>query len=508
MSCFRPISILNPSKRFDTNGGHRFELTVPCGSCSECKKSQYNEWYFRAYYQARSTFDNGGYLLFDTLTYKPACLPHLSKYIDDIPRAFNYPCFSRRDIQLFFKRLRINLTRKGYDVSDGLKYFLSSEYGTDENHLHLPHYHIIFYVTANIPPIVLSRAISSSWSFGRTDGARYKGIGYVMQRRVFDSKSDTLSIQFVSRYVTKYVMKDSEFDKQINFRLTNLLKSKGYDEKSFEGKKYIRDLRRYVAQFHIQSQGFGAQFVNYNSHVDLIERNVIRLPDSVSTVKFIPLPTYMKRKLFYQIVKDFRGLPKWVLTDFGQIWKCRRTFESIDLLSSHFSNWYSNLGNFVGDFDTQARNFTMLLLDGRSFYDFAKYISLYKGVIKSDGYIPSFDFWIPLISVDSFRNGVAKPLFSYTNMYDRHHYGFPFLSDAYLGDSTNGYIDDDFLVDIIDKIDVWKKENLYNEDSFYEWRDFDKLWKFYCMSLVVHNTKKDSLFEYVERVKKVWKAYR
>lgn len=88
------------------------------------------------------------------------------------------PCFCKRDIQLFLKRLRSSVKQK-YNISDGIKYFIVSEYGGQFGR---PHYHGIFY---NLPPhlnlIQQNELIQDNWKNGFVSvfATTPKCLGYV-----------------------------------------------------------------------------------------------------------------------------------------------------------------------------------------------------------------------------------------------------------------------------------------------------------------------------------------
>ena len=122
--CLNPITITNSSKII--NHGRKFVQEVPCGHCAECLEAKKRDWFFRTYYEAKSTFDKGGYILFDTLTYANEHLPHLNDFLDEkyhLSYRDNVSCFSTEDYRLFMVRLRRALTYEGYDVANNMKYF-------------------------------------------------------------------------------------------------------------------------------------------------------------------------------------------------------------------------------------------------------------------------------------------------------------------------------------------------------------------------------------------------
>lgn len=105
--CYRPVVIKNPK-----TGKH---MSVNCRQCLECRQKRSREWSLRCMFEA-SKFEHNSFL---TLTYEKS------------------PLFlKKRDLQLFFKRLRKRL--------DPLKirYFACGEYGDKKKR---PHFHIILF---------------------------------------------------------------------------------------------------------------------------------------------------------------------------------------------------------------------------------------------------------------------------------------------------------------------------------------------------------------------------
>ena len=89
--CYKPITIINPSKYVDISRNDRFLLQVPCGQCAECQKSKSQEWNYRTYYEFLRTFEEyNGYCYFDTLTYDNEHLPRMNEVLPELPA---YPCF-------------------------------------------------------------------------------------------------------------------------------------------------------------------------------------------------------------------------------------------------------------------------------------------------------------------------------------------------------------------------------------------------------------------------------
>lgn len=117
MQCTNPITIkgnLDP-KEFP-NG-----LKVPCGKCIACRIKKRTEWSVRMLHELNYHKANS----FITLTYSDEHLPGDGS-------------LKKRDLQLFFKRLRKELAKDNRVI----KYFACGEYGDLTNR---PHYHSILF---------------------------------------------------------------------------------------------------------------------------------------------------------------------------------------------------------------------------------------------------------------------------------------------------------------------------------------------------------------------------
>ena len=98
-------------------------IPVPCGKCVSCKCDYSRDWSNRMILELQDHDE----AIFLTLTYNDDHLP-LSPQ--------GYPTLVKRDVQLFFKRLRRHLGDKR------IRYYLAGEYGSST---HRPHYHAIIY---------------------------------------------------------------------------------------------------------------------------------------------------------------------------------------------------------------------------------------------------------------------------------------------------------------------------------------------------------------------------
>lgn len=122
--CFSPIRIERSEfKRLDDQ-----YAMVPCGRCPNCLKRRSSNWGFRLQREAERSRTS----LFVTLTYDTKFVPITSK---------GFMTLSKRDVQLFFKRLR-KLHFYKYGKEWPIRYYCAGEYGSERRR---PHYHIILF---------------------------------------------------------------------------------------------------------------------------------------------------------------------------------------------------------------------------------------------------------------------------------------------------------------------------------------------------------------------------
>lgn len=430
--CLKPRKIYNPTKSIGLNLSQRYEVEINCGECAECKEQKKNEWYLRTYWQAKQCWDEGGYILFDTLTYNNENLPHVSDFIDfervsyptdnDFSKIecnytvadygkriklkdenaalyadLNCSCFNSEDYRLFFVRLRRALDYRGYD-SKKLKYFLTSEYGSTEGLTHRPHYHILFFVMdRSLDPITLSNMIDRCWRKGRTDGVGYwhKGYNdskqYVLTKRVFGRgyNEDENHMRAVCNYVAKYVMKDSEFQTVIDERLQKLCNYL-YKEDDFEARdEMYKKLVHELSQFHRQSKGYGEYAMQFMTD-EIKDTRMMVIPDRNQIKKHIPMPMYYQLKLWYYPYVDKNGKKKMILNDEGIERSIERCYKNIERNAKRMREWFVNIDlnyAFNDDFPYSREAFKkhiIDLLDGRDWLDYSRYLLVYKGRVMPE----------------------------------------------------------------------------------------------------------------------------
>lgn len=418
--CLKPIKISNPSKVVSLDSAQQLELTVPCGKCSECVTLQRNQWFVRTYWECQDTLNQGGYMYFDTLTYSDRCVPHISDFVPNYRKygLDDFTVFNNSHWRLFLKNLRVKINRLGY--GNCIRYFLTSEYGTNPLRTRRPHYHIIFFILdSRLHPYRLSRLVSECWKYGRTDGLPYQSNLYVKNHvygfdlgQQFNLES---ALRLVCNYVSKYISKDSSFTAILEKRKQDLMRYLNLDVD-------IKPIIRQIDMFHRQSHGFGLSYLsllNSSDYKRVFSSNKMRISDPSVFIKEVQLPYYYIRKLFYRLVDNGFGGKTWILTDRGKLWKSQRLLTSIASTAQNYYNTYLNM-----PFDMQK--IVSQYLGARSFVDFATYKVLYCGRL-----LPAFhvDLWLDFV-VNS-----SNPYNSENYLY---HYkcGSKFLLDDFLTDKN------------------------------------------------------------------------
>lgn len=423
MPCLNPISIINPSKYISLSFKDRYLLQVPCGSCAECQKMVSNQWNYRTYYEFADCISNGGFVYYDTLSYDNKHLPHIKELIPDSD--FNYSCFRKKDITDFLKRIRINVERKHFVK---LRYFLSTEYGHDKLYrdyrgrvrrgTNRPHYHVLFFVYGTIDPLDFSRAVSSAWSYGMTDGIPYKTLSYVLSHNVI--ATNTLeNVLRTANYITKYVQKSCEFKETIEKRIIKVMNhfAKKFAETGKEDKwlsspaaaRIRRKLNSMVNQFHRQSLYYGVSALSEIDIAKLFEDGYLVMPHYKNVKVKVAIPTYYKRKLFYRLL-EIDGQKTWQLNDLGVQYKKYRDKKLFDNLTSRLQ---AACIQYHLDYDCRA---------------LADYILHERGRIKA--LQPSETFEQKLEQLD---------LFNYITMTDKENLLVRGLTPQWLGNSAIGY---------------------------------------------------------------------
>ena len=242
-------------------------IFVPCGHCMLCRDKKTREWSFRATCE-NNTSTSQPY--FVTLTFNDRNLPRYG--------------VSKKDVQLFMKRLRIRLDRLG--IEHNIRYFAVGEYGKKGKR---PHYHLILW---NFPTDYyhfphlwkILNFIENSWTFHVTRNGvkQYCSDGSPL----LASKGFCYCVPCTRGcvgYVMKYMRKELEIPEGKNpiFFLSSR-RNGGI------GSKYIMDLQKY-----------------YHEHPNLCEISVVDRYTGMQQSAFVS--GYIKYKLFPSIS---RVIPK------------------------------------------------------------------------------------------------------------------------------------------------------------------------------------------------------
>lgn len=508
--CLRPKNLRNNSTYFSLSSFGKRQFEVPCMECAECKQMIQNEWFVRNYWQSQDTWRKGGYVLFDTLTYDDKHVPHISDFTDikytetyfdkdgekrtRLHQVFDYMCFNHAHFQSFMKMLKQRLEREGYDPDHNLRFFMASEYGTDPNRTHRPHYHVLFYVTDNrLDPCTLSHYINECWKHGLTDGVDRHGRAYVLNN-TFGEKyvKDPARLNGCMHYVTKYVVKDSDFQKNIDCRIhevvSRVMKYKYADDhEAFLKAK--SDLRRQMNQFHRQSINFGYSLALQDQDtVDSIWKDgTMPIPDKQKIKKFVPIPMYYLRKMFQEQYKLEDGSLHWKWTEDGLRWKHKMMYKSVKKVVKKFEEWQINVPRYVDEKQAKyIQEKIQLYLAGRSWKDFARYLVFYRGRYNVElSSKPSIGLVLNKSLINDQRIKLGKVTLVYHGSYNYSKKRMEFSRDV-----VNAVGGEVFIP--YDKID----ENFtIDESSFPEFHDFDKLFKLYCANMVSWSKRKQEAYD-------------
>ena len=380
--CTRKLSVKNPSKSLKSSD--KTFLEVSCGHCPECLASKHMSWCTRLYYEWQHTKKHGGTAFYFTLTYND----------EHLPMKYGIPVFDKRDCQLFFKLLGTHLQRT-YGKRLKFTRFLTSEYGHEHQR---PHYHFIIFTKFPITEFDMLLQVERAWvdSEGKSRGFVASGsLGAVVE-----------SIAALN-YVAKYITKDMEFEEfyeelRRKYILFNPpLTTDNEADLSYYYDKVEEDLKQFKP-FVLSSHHLGESILDeMETRKSSLEASRLLIPDTEvqGQYKEVPVPLYIKRKIYYnqscpvagkRVEFDEHGKRvekysvSYVLNEAGIRSKVNNLDRDIDertsVLESYLSyndtkESYQLLGSTVAD----VRNLINSMLDGRSLRSLAIYELVYKG---------------------------------------------------------------------------------------------------------------------------------
>lgn len=204
---------------------------VPCSRCPVCLARKGSEWSFRLRCHDRQVMS--AYFL--TLTYDTA----------HVPLKGGYCSLRKRDVQLFFKRLRRDHERAGrYFLDEPIKYFAVGEYGGTSWR---PHYHCIVF-NACLDLFVDAEGCKELLFFG-FDGRRPVFCPQWRMGHITVGKVNAASIGYTLKYMLKRgkVPAHKNDFRQPEFRLMSKRLGANYLSKSMiQWHKDDLDTRMYV----------------------------------------------------------------------------------------------------------------------------------------------------------------------------------------------------------------------------------------------------------------------
>lgn len=271
---------------------------VPCGECAECRKKMQMDWTSRLkceleHYHFHRKFNVG----FITLTYNDRHLPHIPRRFFKKGEYKRIPCFSYIDIKRFTDGIRNYLFRV-HGLTDGYRFFLSSEYGEKK---HRPHYHAVLLFHPSISPELMYKVCSDLWC-GTTLVIPENKIKKIPRRHYgiispFEPDKDgkggfvPKDNYKVGAYCAKYVCKDIEFTETIGDSFDHLTKRQ-------------KNRLRWFRPFHKQSRSFGSCIFNGKSDEQKLKYLLDGIP-FVGSRALAPLPRYLKEKLLFTEMKRY-----------------------------------------------------------------------------------------------------------------------------------------------------------------------------------------------------------
>lgn len=527
--CYKPITMVTPSKQISLYGGQQIKLQFGCGKCCQCLQKKQLEYHYRTYYECQDAFLNGGYVMAVTLTYRPKDVPRLSNIVDTVKYGLrDCMLFDYSHYQKFLKVLRMRLKRLGYK-NVVVRYFLTSEYGTDPKGTHRPHYHILFYVSSkDLHPYKLSKLISDCWPYGRTDGVPYKPMSYVRNYTFGyygDANKRKAELLRVCNYVSKYVTKCSEYQNIIDSRIKDIYECCVTDELGMPVPAFddetIKNIVKSLSMCHKQSQGYGLGYLTNITEDErnyMLSENKMRIPSSDTVVSSIRLPLYYIRKLYYRLeikniitykdgVTEYKKQYRWILTDKGVDWKSKyllkNVTESVNKYEEYLLNMPDSTVFHISD-----------LLNGRSLLDFSVYINLFKNRLK----YPFFDT-IDLFHTDINVKDICKHIVTYNNEFDDNSLN-KYNSSAYSPrhfvtasntpmhyDIPNRYAEVCWMVRSVpfEDIKTFISGNVYDDTSFPEFKDFDKIDNLFKSFIKENGISQQNTYDSLESLKKRFK---
>jgi len=247
-----------------------YKQFIPCGKCEGCRKRMVSAWSVRLLWENKQSTSSH----FITLTYDNQQMP--------ISRN-GYSTLRKRDVQLFFKRLRKAHSCVGSGAAKAIKYFCVGEYG---GKIGRPHYHIILF-NADIRKLhaswssgkrIFNKVARKRWSYGTIRGSKgelYKLVKKEVRRsngliHYGDSEKGVCGASV--GYCLKYILEPKDFSAA----------PMDYDAEK---------------EFRVMSKGLGMSYLNAKN-MRWHHESVDRMYMEIELGKKIGMPRYYKERIY------------------------------------------------------------------------------------------------------------------------------------------------------------------------------------------------------------------
>ena len=231
--CYNPLTIRNQGWPYRLAALPYLE--VPCGKCLECQNVQKLDYLIRCIATYKALPADKWSVFFCTFTFRPSDVPVQEIWQKTEPEPYysgrenlelncwsslgQVRCFDHRLLHRFCKNFRQYYRRKFsrwhkelnpetkryhkvYDyVPDALNLphcLFTSEFGEDDEHLHLPHYHGIVFVPECLQWWQFRDIVQKFWHYGFT-----KNIKIALKDGQFYERDDYKAFEYVCKYVNK-----------------------------------------------------------------------------------------------------------------------------------------------------------------------------------------------------------------------------------------------------------------------------------------------------------------
>ncbi|QCS36475.1 replication initiator protein [Capybara microvirus Cap3_SP_410] len=392
------MKVLNNSCYFSPVNYRKYNF-LPYSSNYSYDLSKSLSYLVRCYYQWKYSVElcNGHCFLF-MLTYNDNNLP----LFDDF-----FPCHSSKDIRDFTKRL--NYYIKSKSASFEWSYFCSKEFGEKTKR---PHYHFLLFTDFNESVDEICRLVNLAWitrdgskggfvSVSPKHGAEIKSFGALKYVIKYVIKDTSTRKYYDDIYQHIYMNNETSFDVDLDMQiyyynnhcnnnnivdngtidfLCEISKSKGFQKfrDAYISSKTDSDFRQWKNECGVKPQ-YSKRLGNFA--LQHISNNTIKIPDG-ENFKFVNIPLYLYRKLYYNYFQDGEKNVHYFLNEHGVALKykqfnshiCNDVCFNYDLIRS---SEYSNI--LKGDFSQS--------------YDFIYRLTLYNSLYR-DRFCPNLEDYV------------------------------------------------------------------------------------------------------------------